>query len=97
MYFFIKRSRLIKNSNNKILLKNLKNSKWITLNNFLIQFYDLFDKYLIKIFIGPIAVASYSVPQQLTGKLSVISKSFSVFLLPNLAKKKIDKKILFYL
>ena len=93
MYFFIKRSGLIKNSNNKILLKNLKkNSKWITLNNLLIQFYDLFDKYLIKIFIGPIAVASYSVPQQLTGKLSVISKSFSAFLLPNLAKKKIDKK-----
>tara|TARA_B100001121_G_C18684515_1_gene620059 strand:- start:644 stop:1999 length:1356 start_codon:yes stop_codon:yes gene_type:complete len=93
MYLFIKRGGLIKNSNNKILLKNLKkNSKWITLNNILIQFYDLFDKYLIKIFIGPIAVASYSVPQQLTGKLSVISKSFSAFLLPNLAKKKIDKK-----
>ena len=32
-----------------------------------------------------------------TGKLSVISKSFRAFLLPNLAKKKIDrKKISFY-
>ncbi len=92
MYLFIKSNKLIKFSEDKILLKNLKkNSKWITLNSLLIQFYDLFDKYLIKIFIGPIAVASYSVPQQLTGKLSVISKSFSAFLLPNLAKKKIDK------
>ncbi len=93
MYFFIKVNKLIKISNNKILFNNLmKNSKWITLNNLLVQFYDLFDKYLIKIFMGPIAVASYSVPQQLTGKLSVISKSFSAFLLPNLAKKKIEKK-----
>ncbi len=93
MYIYIKNNKLIKSSNNKVLLKNLKrNSKWITLNNLLIQFYDLFDKYLIKIFLGPIAVASYSVPQQLTGKLSVISKSFSAFLLPNLAKKRIDEK-----
>ena len=74
-----------------ILLKNLKNnSKWITLNSILIQFYDLFDKYLIKFFLGPIAVATYSVPQQLTGKLSIISKSFSAFLLPDLSKKKIN-------
>ena len=95
MYLFIKSNKLTKVSNDKILFKNLKkNSKWITLNSLLIQFYDLFDKYLIKIFLGPIAVASYSVPQQLTGKLSVISKSFSAFLLPNLAKRKIDENSL---
>jgi len=93
MFIVIKKKKLIKKSDNKILKNNLsKNSKWITLNNLLIQFYDLFDKYLIKIFFGPIAVTLYSVPQQLTGKLSVISKSFSAFLLPNLAIKKIDKK-----
>ena len=60
----------------------------------MIQFYDLFDKYLIKFFLGPVAVATYSIPQQLTGKLSVISKSFSAFLLPNLSKRKIDNQSL---
>mgnify|MGYP001444404208 CR=1 FL=1 len=91
MFFIIKNNNLYKYSKNKILYKNLKvNSKWITLNSVLIQFYDLFDKYLIKYFLGPIAVATYSIPQQLTGKLSIISKSFSAFLLPNLSKKKIN-------
>ena len=91
MSLLIKNNDLIKKNNNKILFKNLKeNSKWITLNGLLIQFYDLFDKYLIKIFLGPIAVASYSIPQQLTGKLSIISKSFSAFLLPDLSKKRIN-------
>ena len=91
MFFIIKNDELYKYSNSKILYKNLKaNSKWITLNNILIQFYDLFDKYLIKYFLGPVAVATYSIPQQLTGKLSIISKSFSAFLLPELSKKKIN-------
>ena len=91
MFFIIKNDELYKYSKSKILYKNLKaNSKWITLNNILIQFYDLFDKYLIKYFLGPVAVATYSIPQQLTGKLSIISKSFSAFLLPELSKKKIN-------
>ncbi len=82
-------NQLILKSKSKILMNNLKkNSKWITLNSILIQFYDLFDKYLIKIFIGPIALATYSIPQQLTGKLSIFSKGFSAFLLPTLAKKE---------
>ena len=95
MFLIIKKDNLIKKSKNQILFNNLKkNSKWITLNSVLIQFYDLFDKYLIKIFLGPVAVATYSIPQQLTGKLSIISKSFSAFLLPNLSKRKIDNQSL---
>ncbi len=95
MFLIVKKNNLIKKSKNQILLNNLKkNGKWITLNSVLIQFYDLFDKYLIKFFLGPIAVATYSIPQQLTGKLSIISKSFSAFLLPNLSKKKIDNQSL---
>ena len=90
MILIIISNNLILKSNNKILLNNLKkNSKWLTLNAILIQFYDLFDKYLIKIFMGPIALATYSIPQQLTGKLSIFSKGFSAFLLPLLSKKKI--------
>jgi O-antigen/teichoic acid export membrane protein len=91
MFLIVKNDELIDHTKSIILFNNLKkNSKWITLNSLLIQFYDLFDKYLIKIFLGPIALASYSVPQQLTGKLSIISKSFSAYLLPNLSKKKKD-------
>ena len=93
MYYFIHTYRLIRKSDDKNLLGNLKkNSKWITTNNLLQQSYNLLDKYLIKIFIGPVAVATYSIPQQLTGKLSILSKSFSAFLLPNLSTKRIDKK-----
>ena len=93
MFLVIKNNNLFKYSKNAILMNNLKkNSKWISLNNLLIQFYDLFDKYLIKIFLGPIAVSTYTIPQQLTGKLSIISKSFSAFLLPNLSKNKIDNR-----
>ena len=82
-------NKLIIKSSNKILLENLKkNSKWISLNVVLIQFYDIFDKYVIKFFLGPIALVNYSIPQQLTGKLSIISKGFSAFLLPKLSKKE---------
>jgi O-antigen/teichoic acid export membrane protein len=89
MFLTVLNGQLILKSSSKILINNLKkNSKWITLNNVLIQFYDLFDKYLIKIFIGPIALATYSIPQQLTGKLSIFSKGFCAFLLPTMARKK---------
>ena len=80
--------KLIKKNIKKVLFNNLKkNSKWLTLNSLLVQFYDVFDKYLIKIFLGPIALATYSIPQQITGKLSVVSKGFSAFLLPFLSRK----------
>jgi len=89
MFLIIISSGLIKKSENKILYHNLtKNGKWISLNGLLNQLYDLLDKYLIKFFLGPIALASYSIPQQITGKLSIFSKSFSAYLLPNLSDKK---------
>ena len=70
MFLFIKTKNLILGSKNQILFLNLKkNARWLTLNSILVHFYDLFDKYLVKIFLGPIAIATYSIPQQLTGKL----------------------------
>ena len=49
-------------------------------------------KYLINILLkeilGTTLMAIYSIPQQLTGKLTILSKSFSTFLLPNLLKNK---------
>ena len=88
MIFILIEKKLIKKNIKTILLNNLKkNSKWLTLNSLLVQFYDVLDKYLIKIFLGPIALATYSIPQQITGKLSVVSKGFSAFLLPFLSRK----------
>ena len=88
MLITIIKNKLILKIRDKTLIYNLqKNARWLTLNSTLIHFYDLFDKYLIKIFLGPLAVATYSIPQQLTGKLSIISKGFSAYLLPNLSQK----------
>jgi len=89
MLMLIISNDLIKISNDNNLKNNLRiNSRWLTLNNILIQFYDIFDKYLVKIFMGPIALTTYSIPQQLTGKLSIFSKGFSAILLTILSKKK---------
>lgn len=98
MFIIIHKQKLITKSNNKILLTNLKqNAKWLTLNSILIHFYDLFDKYLIKIFLGPVSTAIYTVPQQLTGKLSILSKGFSAYLLANLARNNDNSEFNFSL
>lgn len=95
MLLIILKKNLILRSRSHILLINLKkNSKWITLNNILIHFYDLLDKYLIKLFLGSVALAIYTIPQQLTGKLSIVSKGFSAYLLTKLSRKKNDNEIL---
>ncbi len=97
MFFVIFIHNLVLKSNNQILFLNLiKNARWLTLNNILVHFYDLFDKYLVKIFLGPIAIATYSIPQQLTGKLSILSKGFSAYLLTNLSSKKSDNAVFNY-
>jgi O-antigen/teichoic acid export membrane protein len=68
--------------------------KWFSISSILGIAYDFADKYLIKIFIGPVALAFYSIPQQLTGKLSIVSKGISAVLLPSVAfgKKKLLTK-----
>lgn len=89
LVFYFKKRKLITKNNNKIFLKYFKkNSPWLTLNSTLVQLYEMMDKYLIKIFIGSSFLAIYSIPQQLTGKLSILSKAFSAFLLPNMNKEK---------
>ena len=53
MIFILIEKKLIKKNIKTILLNNLKkNSKWLTLNSLLVQFYDVLDKYLIKIFLS---------------------------------------------
>ena len=94
MLLIILKKNLILRSRSHILLINLKkNSKWLTLNSTLIHFYDLFDKYLIKLFLGSVALTIYTIPQQLTGKLSIVSKGFSAYLLTKLSRNKNDNEI----
>jgi O-antigen/teichoic acid export membrane protein len=71
-----------------LALLNLKTQKWFSISNLLSFMYDLIDKYLINIYLGPIALATYSIPQQATGKLSIISKGISAVLLPTIAFEK---------
>ena len=61
-------------------LKFKKYSKWYSLHMLNLQIFDFVDKYLIKIFIGPAALAIYSIPYQLAGKLTILSKSISAVL-----------------
>ena len=54
-------------------------------------FYNL-DKYIIKISLGSGQLVLYSLPQQISSKLSVISQAISAVILPNLSKKNSNKK-----
>ena len=86
--YLIKNKLVAQNSEKNLLNYFKKNSHWLTFNSALVQIYEIFDKYLIKIFLGSTLMAIYSIPQQLTGKLTILSKSFSTFLLTNLSNNK---------
>ena len=59
------------------------------------QIYDYIDKHLIKINLSSLMLITYSVPQQLAGKLTIFSQSIIVVLLPRLSREKseLGKKI----
>ena len=98
LVIFIMKKKLIIRNNERLFFKYFKkNSPWLTLNSIFVQFYEMMDKYLIKIFIGSSFMAIYSIPQQLTGKLSILSKACSAFLLPNMTNKKKSDEFLFSL
>ena len=77
-----------KNSKYNFSLNFKKYSKWYSLHLLNQQIFDFMDKYLIKIFIGPVALAIYSIPYQLAGKLTILSKSISAVLLPEISYSK---------
>ena len=86
--FYLK--KFLKFNYNKILkynffLKFKKYSRWYSLHMLNLQIFDFVDKYLIKIFMGPITLAIYSIPYQLAGKLTILSKSISAVLLPEIS------------
>ena len=88
----INKKLLVKSKKNRLLKYIKVNSLWITLYNLLVQFYEMFDKYVVSIILGPISLSLYSIPQQITGKLTIISRAFGSYLLPYLSggKKNLD-------
>jgi len=86
--FYLKKffkSNYKENSKYNFTLKFKKYSKWYSLHLLNIQIFDFMDKYLIKFFMGPVALAIYSIPYQLAGKLTILSKSISAVLLPEIS------------
>ena len=79
-----------KTKNYDILKVIKKHSKWYLLYNINTQIFDILDKYLIKIYISPAALALYSIPYQLAGKITIFSKSISAVLLPEISKSRLS-------
>ncbi len=69
-------------------------AKWQTLSSIYVQIFDFLDKYLIKIFLGSSSLAIYSIPQQISGKLSVLSDGLISVFIPRISssKKFLEKK-----
>jgi O-antigen/teichoic acid export membrane protein len=90
---FIKKKIL---SLKKIKLKEIKNffypSTWLTISAIFSQIFSNCDKYFIKISLGASQLILYSLPQQLSQKLGIISQAVSSVILPKLSKKTNNKK-----
>ena len=69
-------------------------SKWQTLSSTYVQIFDFFDKYLIKIFLGAANLTLYSIPQQIAGKLSILSDAIIAVFIPRISSRKKTKDIL---
>ncbi len=72
-------------ANYRLFPKLKKYSKWYFVHISNIQIYDFIDKYFIKLILGPVSLAIYSIPYQLAGKITVLSKSIAAVLLPNIS------------
>ena len=91
--FLLKNFLTIKQKNNYNFFQLIrKHSKWYFLYNINVQIFDILDKYLIKIFISPAALALYSIPYQLAGKITIFSKSISAVLLPEISNNQKNDK-----
>ena len=78
----------------KIILDDFKNySKWQTLSSMYMQIFDFLDKYIIKIILGASSLSIYSIPQQIAGKLSIISDALISVFLPKSSSQNQKKKL----
>ena len=68
-------------------------SKWQTLSSTYVQIFDFVDKYLIKIFLGAANLTLYSIPQQIAGKLGIVSDAIISVFIPRISSRKKTKDI----
>ena len=82
----------------KKIIKDINDfSIWMTISTIYIQIFDFIDKYIIKFSLGTVALTTYFIPQQITGKLAIFSQGLSSVLMPNLAKFRSERKSLIVL
>ena len=93
IFFTLIYKKLLNFNFSSLILKDfLAYAKWQTLSSTYVQIFDFFDKYLIKIFLGAASLSLYSVPQQIAGKLSVISDGLISVFIPKISSSKSKKK-----
>jgi len=93
--FFIKKKILnFFPLNLKIFNKLKHQSIWMTITLMCEYIYFQIDKYFIKLSLGATSLIIYSIPQQLTGKIAMLSYAIQSIVLPQLSKNKSfsDKK-----
>ena len=84
------------NSNilSKLIIKDfILYSKWQTLSSTYVQIFDYVDKYLIKIVLGAANLTLYSIPQQIAGKLQILSDAIIAVFIPRISSTKKTKDI----
>ncbi len=86
--------KLIKLNFKLLIIRNFFASvKWLTLSSAYIQIFDFLDKYLIKLFLGAASLSLYSIPQQIAGKLSVLSDGLISVFLPKISSSKKKERL----
>ena len=92
IYFFKKKNFSLIKPEFKLIKNFFYPSLWLTISSIYSQIFYNLDKYIIKISLGSGQLVLYSLPQQISSKLSVISQAISAVILPNLSKKNSNKK-----
>ncbi len=88
LILIIKKKFILTKINFKLIQGFKNHSKWMTITGIYNQIYDYIDKHLIKINLSSLMLITYSVPQQLAGKLTIFSQSIIAVLLPRLSREK---------
>jgi O-antigen/teichoic acid export membrane protein len=92
IYFLKKKKFTLIKPEFKLIKNFFYPSLWLTISAMYSQIFYNLDKYIIKISLGSGQLILYSLPQQISSKLGVISQAVSAVLLPNLSKKNSNKK-----
>lgn len=88
LFFEVIHTKKIRLINFNEYLKNLKYGIWYSGSNLLLMSYAYLDKYFIKFYLNSSALAIYSIPQQICGKINILSKAISTVFLPEIKSKK---------